>query len=151
MVLHLWIMLRLRFSRIKTRLNQIRKQDVDEATTLACDVTHVLHNDVSKEFKDLRISKPSTSDAPVKYGVSPAKVAQVERDSPTGSEEFSGSSDEDQMSSKRSRSLQRSVTHRRSYRDAAENGFKEEVSEQPFKKPEIEVRRITVQDAITLF
>lgn len=39
----------------------------------------------------------------------------------------------------------------RSYRDAAENGFEGEVSEQPFKKPEIDVRRITVQDAISLF
>ncbi|KAI5420390.1 hypothetical protein KIW84_044251 [Lathyrus oleraceus] len=55
------------------------------------------------------------------------------------------------MSAERSRSLQRSVTPRRSYRDATENGFEGEVSKQPFKKPKIDVRRIIVQDAISLF
>lgn len=155
----------------------------NETTMPTCDVTNVLSDDASRAFKDLQISKPSTSDAPVKYGVSPAKVAQVERYSSTGSEESSDSSEEDQTSAERSRSLVRSVTPRRSaspmrrvqigkagprraaaltikslnffparsYRDAAENGCEGEVSEQPYKKTEIDVRRITVQDAISLF
>nr|XP_004503059.1 COP1-interacting protein 7-like [Cicer arietinum] len=168
-----------------------KSQDVgtlnNETTMLVCDATHVLHNDASRAFKDLQISKPLTSDAPVKYGVSPAKAAQVERHSSTGSEGSSDSSDEDQTSAERSRSLVRSVTPRRSaspmrrvqigkagtrraaaltikslnffpsrerpisYREAFENGCEGEVSELPQKKTEIDVRRITVQDAISLF
>ncbi|GAU42577.1 hypothetical protein TSUD_302930 [Trifolium subterraneum] len=155
----------------------------NETTMLTCDVTHALGNDASRAIKDLQISKPLISDAPVKYGVSPAKAAQFERQSSTGSEESSDSSDEDQPSAERSRSLVRSVTPRRSaspmrrvqigkagprraaaltikslnffparsYRDAAENGFEGEGSEQRYKKTEIDVRRITVQDAISLF
>ena len=79
------------------------------------------------------------------------KLLKLRETVSTGSEESSDSSDEDQMSAERSRSLQRSVTPRRSYRDATENGFEGEVSKQPFKKPKINVRRIIVQDAISLF
>ncbi|RDX87372.1 COP1-interacting protein 7, partial [Mucuna pruriens] len=165
-----------------------KSQDVgplsNETTLHSCDVTE---DDANKAVKNMQISKPLHSDAPVKYGVSPAKVAQVERHSLTESEESSNSSDEDQTSAERSRSLVRSATPRRSaspmrriqigkagprraaaltikslnyfpgrdrpmsFRDAAENDCEGEVSEQIYKKSEIEVRRITVQDAISLF
>ncbi|CAL0305361.1 unnamed protein product [Lupinus luteus] len=164
-------------------LNQ-KSQDVGPLNNeKSCDVSNDGSN---RSVKNLQISKPLHSDTPVKYGVSPAKAAQVERHSPTESES-SNSGDEDQASAERSRSLIRSATPRRSaspmrrvqigragprkaaaltikslsyfpsrerpisYKDAAEDDSDREISEQPHKKTEIDVRRITVQDAISLF
>ncbi|KAL5569694.1 hypothetical protein UlMin_026269 [Ulmus minor] len=147
-------------------------------------------NDIKNVDGDVQMSKPKPSITPVKYGVSPAKAAQVERLDSTESEESEGSSDSSDekraSAAERSRSLIRSASPRRSaspmrrvqigrtgsrraaaltikslnfipartsfpQRDVTGNSSEEEGSEQPNRKPESNVRRMSVQDAISLF
>lgn len=121
-------------------------------------------------------SKSAFSEMTVKYGVSPAKAAQVERQSSTDSDVSSLSSEEEQPSVERSRPLVRSASPRRSaspmrrvqigrsgsrrstaitikslnYYPARDKMFDVE-AEQTSKRPENNVRRMSVQDAINLF
>lgn len=149
---------------------------------------HTSRNDHKKSVDRIaQMSSPANTVKPVKYGVSPAKVAQVERQCSSESEATSNSSDEDQPSTERSRPLIRGASPRRSAspmrriqigksgsrrataltikslsyfparervpsnRDAAGNSSEEEEFDQPQKRPESNLRRMSVQDAINLF
>ncbi|XP_057482882.1 COP1-interacting protein 7-like isoform X2 [Actinidia eriantha] len=145
------------------------------------------NNRANEPEGNAQLLKPSHSDTPVKYGVSPAKAAQVERQSSTESEESCHSSGDDQPSVERSRTLIRSASPRRSAspmrrvqigrsgsrrataltiksltyfpardrtlscREATEDSNEDEGTEQPPQRSDGNVRRMSVQDAISLF
>ena len=157
----------------------------DDKSSVMC---HSKNDSINNKDGNSQIPKPIHSVKPVIYDVSPAKVAQVERQSSTESEESSSySSGEDRAPAERSRAIVRLASPRRSaspmrriqigrtgsrrataltikslnyfparervlsHRDAAANSSEDEGSEQPYKKPENNVGRMSVQDAINLF
>ncbi|WOK95892.1 muscle M-line assembly protein unc-89-like isoform X1 [Canna indica] len=148
-------------------------------------------DDAKKNSEDItqgiHLSSPELGKTkPTNIGVSPAKIAQAERQSSTESEN-SDSSDKDQTFTERSRPIMRSATPRRSAspmrrvqigrsgsrrstaltikslsffpareriisnRDADENSSGDEQASQPAKKSDNTVRRMSVQEAISLF
>jgi len=140
---------------------------------------------VKKTCGSIQVSGSSDLNKPVKYTASPAKAAEMERQSSSESEDSSYSSEDDQPSAERRRTYIRSATPRRSaspmwrvqfgrsgsrrtpvltiksltnfparervssYRDTGND--KSEESEELNKKTEVNVTRMSVQDAISLF
>ncbi|KAL1533052.1 hypothetical protein AAHA92_32992 [Salvia divinorum] len=84
----------------------------------ATQISSITHFSKSDGLKPIERSnhpiKSVCSELPVMYGVSPAKAAQVEWQSSTGTDESCFSSEEEQPSAERSRTLIRSASPRRS-------------------------------------
>lgn len=79
------------------------------------DLPIISSNDsVNKSDEKTEAKKPSGLDTAVKYGVSPAKAAEIERQNSTESEKSSDFNEDEQPSVERSRSLARSSSPRRS-------------------------------------
>lgn len=140
---------------------------------------------VKKTGGNIQVSGSSDLNKPVKYSASPAKAAEMERQSSSECEDSSFSSEDDQPSAERSRTFIRSATPRRSaspmrriqigrsgsrrtpaltikslthfparervlsYRDTGNDNLEE--SEELNKETEVNVTRMSVQDAISLF
>ncbi|XP_060181569.1 uncharacterized protein LOC132611179 isoform X1 [Lycium barbarum] len=81
---------------------------------LSLSKTDVRNDKVGSERGKSQTSGPSKLDTTVKYSASPAKAAQMERQNSSGSEESSCTSEEEQPSGERSRTLIRSASPRRS-------------------------------------
>lgn len=134
---------------------------------------------IKKTGGNIQASGRSDSNKPIKYNASPAKAAELERQSSSESEEdssFSSEDEDDQPSAERSRTFIRSATPRRSASPMrriqigrsgsrrtpaltikslthfpARERVKLEESEETIKKTEVNVTRMSVQDAISLF
>lgn len=152
----------------------------DKNLPTECDLT------ANKVTINAQISKPSNIDQAVRYGASPAKAAELERQSSSESEDLSCSSEEEEVerpSAERSRNMARSATPRRSAspmrriqigrsgsrrtpaiaiksltyfpgRDktfSASNDDESDRFELPTRAAESNTRRMSVQDAISLF